>query len=211
MNVRVAEKRPLESCPSCRQRCARVEAALGGRGRVLIRYSGTEPKARVMVEGEDEARVREYAEELARELPAQRSAGAGLMRSARRSSSTRCRSLRDATGRGELRPRRGRATLAELAGADAVRLGANEDLQPVRENDLRDARRVARRLELRHAADPVAAEASRSTSRPDRVVLARETAARVALRRARSTARRWRGAARERARAARGGDPRVAR
>ena len=47
---------------------AKVEKALDGRGRVLIRYSGTEPKVRVMVEGEDEARVREYADQIADEL-----------------------------------------------------------------------------------------------------------------------------------------------
>jgi pyridoxine 5-phosphate synthase len=41
------------------------------------------------------------------------------------------------------------STLAELAGVDAVRLGVNEDLKPVREEDLRDTRRAARRLELR--------------------------------------------------------------
>jgi pyridoxine 5-phosphate synthase len=41
------------------------------------------------------------------------------------------------------------ATLAELAGVDAVRLGVNPDLKPVREEDLRDTRRAARRLELR--------------------------------------------------------------
>jgi phosphoglucosamine mutase len=65
LNVRVAEKRPLEGLPAVRESVARVEKALDGRGRVLIRYSGTEPKARVMVEGEDEARVRDWAEEIA--------------------------------------------------------------------------------------------------------------------------------------------------
>jgi phosphoglucosamine mutase len=68
VNVRVPEKRPLESLPGVTAAVARVEKELDGRGRVLIRYSGTEPKARVMVEGEDEVRVREYAEGLAREL-----------------------------------------------------------------------------------------------------------------------------------------------
>jgi pyridoxine 5-phosphate synthase len=41
------------------------------------------------------------------------------------------------------------ATLADLAGVDAVRLGVNPDWKPVREEDLRDTRRAARRLELR--------------------------------------------------------------
>ena len=73
VNVRIAEKRPLESLPALQAEVAKVEKALDGRGRVLIRYSGTEPKARVMVEGEDEARVREYAEAIALQL--QRSLG----------------------------------------------------------------------------------------------------------------------------------------
>jgi phosphoglucosamine mutase len=68
VNLRVAEKRPLESLPSVQATVAKVEKALDGRGRVLIRYSGTEPKVRVMVEGEDEARVREYADQIADEL-----------------------------------------------------------------------------------------------------------------------------------------------
>jgi phosphoglucosamine mutase len=68
LNVRVAEKRPLEGLPSVQAAIAKVEKALDGRGRVLIRYSGTEPKARVMVEGEDEARVREYAQSIAADL-----------------------------------------------------------------------------------------------------------------------------------------------
>ena len=44
---------------------ARVEAALDGRGRVLVRYSGTEPLLRIMIEGEDQATVQAWAEEIA--------------------------------------------------------------------------------------------------------------------------------------------------
>jgi phosphoglucosamine mutase len=75
LNIDVGEKRPLESLPSVQEAILRVEAELGTRGRVLIRYSGTELKVRVMVEGEDEERVREFAEHLADVL---RSALGGL-------------------------------------------------------------------------------------------------------------------------------------
>ena len=44
---------------------ARVDAALAGRGRVLVRYSGTEPLLRIMIEGEDQATVQAWAEEIA--------------------------------------------------------------------------------------------------------------------------------------------------
>jgi phosphoglucosamine mutase len=75
VNVRVARKPPLESMPEMLEAVSKVEAELAGRGRVLIRYSGTEPKARVMVEGEDEARVREIAGDLADRL--RRAVGGG--------------------------------------------------------------------------------------------------------------------------------------
>jgi len=68
VNVSVSRKRPVEDLPEFQKKLDAVEAALGGEGRVLVRYSGTEPKARVMVEGDDEVRVREYAEDLAAEL-----------------------------------------------------------------------------------------------------------------------------------------------
>ena len=62
-------------------------------------------------------------------------------------------------------------TLAELAGVDAVRLGIDDELKPVAESDVLNARRAARRFELCMAASPgllkVALEA-----RPDRVLLA---------------------------------------
>jgi pyridoxine 5-phosphate synthase len=63
------------------------------------------------------------------------------------------------------------ATLAELAGVDAVRLGANLDLKPVREEDLRDARRAARRLELRMPPVETLLKVALAL-RPDRVLLA---------------------------------------
>ena len=68
INIRVSEKRPIEEIPSVCEVVQRVEKDLDGRGRVLIRYSGTEPKVRVMVEGEDESRVAEYANEIAESI-----------------------------------------------------------------------------------------------------------------------------------------------
>lgn len=51
--LRVRHKPPLETLPRLQQAIREVEAALNGRGRVLIRYSGTEPKLRLLVEGPD--------------------------------------------------------------------------------------------------------------------------------------------------------------
>jgi phosphoglucosamine mutase len=68
INVNVGEKRPIENLPSVTRVLERVESELNGRGRVLIRYSGTEAKARIMVEGEDADRVGGYAHDLAVEL-----------------------------------------------------------------------------------------------------------------------------------------------
>jgi phosphoglucosamine mutase len=68
VNVGVAEKRPLEELGSFQDSVAEVEEELGDAGRVLIRYSGTELKARVMVEGRDEKRVHEHANQLAGKL-----------------------------------------------------------------------------------------------------------------------------------------------
>lgn len=56
---------PVEH-PAVKEACERVTAAMGGRGRVLLRKSGTEPLVRVMVEGEDETLVAGYADELAK-------------------------------------------------------------------------------------------------------------------------------------------------
>ncbi|WP_300727838.1 phosphoglucosamine mutase [Pseudomonas sp.] len=56
---------PVEH-PAVKEACARVTEAMKGRGRVLLRKSGTEPLVRVMVEGDDENLVRGYADELAK-------------------------------------------------------------------------------------------------------------------------------------------------
>jgi phosphoglucosamine mutase len=68
VNVAVAEKRPLEELPTVQEAIADVEKELEDEGRVLIRYSGTENKVRVMVEGRDETRVHELANLLADKL-----------------------------------------------------------------------------------------------------------------------------------------------
>ena len=65
VNVRVREKPDLARVPAIAAAIARVEAALDGRGRVLVRYSGTEPLLRVMIEGQDQASVQAMAEEIA--------------------------------------------------------------------------------------------------------------------------------------------------
>lgn len=68
LGLTVAEKPPLDSLAAFSALRARFDEELGTEGRVNVRYSGTEPKARVMVEGPDEARIRAMAEELVRTL-----------------------------------------------------------------------------------------------------------------------------------------------
>jgi phosphoglucosamine mutase len=63
-NVKVREKRPIKEVPRLSEAIQRVADALREEGRVVVRYSGTEPKLRIMVEGMNEERVREYADEL---------------------------------------------------------------------------------------------------------------------------------------------------
>jgi phosphoglucosamine mutase len=65
VNVKVREKPPLDTLESFQTQMGKIEDELGDEGRIVARYSGTEPKARVMVEGPDERTVRGYAEELA--------------------------------------------------------------------------------------------------------------------------------------------------
>jgi phosphoglucosamine mutase len=65
VNVRVRAKPPLETLGELPERASAFQAELGGKGRILLRYSGTEPLLRVMIEGEDGARIRAMADELA--------------------------------------------------------------------------------------------------------------------------------------------------
>ncbi len=65
INVPVERKPNLAEVPSVMAEVKRIESELGDDGRVLLRYSGTEPLARVMVEGPDESRIRTRAQELA--------------------------------------------------------------------------------------------------------------------------------------------------
>jgi phosphoglucosamine mutase len=68
VNVPVAEKKPIEDLPEVSRLVEKVESALSDRGRVLIRYSGTEPLARIMIEGDDEKQIRDFAHDLAEVL-----------------------------------------------------------------------------------------------------------------------------------------------
>lgn len=68
LNVPVREKPPLEGIPQVAQAARDVEATLGHEGRVVLRYSGTEPKARVMIEGPDQAHIEALAEQVAQAI-----------------------------------------------------------------------------------------------------------------------------------------------
>jgi phosphoglucosamine mutase len=65
INVPVSGKVDLDNDAAVQQAVRSAEQRMAGRGRVLLRPSGTEPVVRVMVEGEDEQQVNEEAEQLA--------------------------------------------------------------------------------------------------------------------------------------------------
>jgi len=68
VNVKVKSKPPLETLPEVSRELIAAENALGKSGRVVLRYSGTEPLARVMVEAEHEDDVRRWTDSLANSL-----------------------------------------------------------------------------------------------------------------------------------------------
>ena len=67
-NVRVREKKPLTELPAVGHEISACEKALGSAGRVLVRFSGTEPLARVMVEGPELAQVESFGQRIARAI-----------------------------------------------------------------------------------------------------------------------------------------------
>ena len=68
VNVQVANKTPITELDSVQKAIAEVESKLAGEGRVMVRYSGTEPKARVLVEGPDAGQIESWAQDIAQEL-----------------------------------------------------------------------------------------------------------------------------------------------
>jgi phosphoglucosamine mutase len=64
MNLRVREKVDLKTVPAIAAVIASVEARLAGNGRLLVRYSGTEPLLRVMLEGQDSEEIRQWGQEI---------------------------------------------------------------------------------------------------------------------------------------------------
>jgi phosphoglucosamine mutase len=65
VNVPVSRKPPIASLPGVSERIQAFESEMNGTGRILVRYSGTESLARVMIEGADDTRIRVMADELA--------------------------------------------------------------------------------------------------------------------------------------------------
>jgi phosphoglucosamine mutase len=65
VNVKVREKRPLEGIPTVASAIRAAEVELADSGRVVIRYSGTEALARVMIEAESEPLMRHHANSIA--------------------------------------------------------------------------------------------------------------------------------------------------
>jgi len=79
VNVRVREKVPFDQMPPVQAQVEAVEELLSQKGRLLLRYSGTEPLARVMIEGENQFKIEGYADKIAGAI--EREIGAGAPRS----------------------------------------------------------------------------------------------------------------------------------
>ncbi|MCK5689413.1 phosphoglucosamine mutase, partial [Myxococcota bacterium] len=70
LNILVKEKTPIEELPAVQAEIERIEKSLGREGRIFVRYSGTEKKARVLVEGPDKDVVQAYAQSVVDALSA---------------------------------------------------------------------------------------------------------------------------------------------
>jgi phosphoglucosamine mutase len=68
VNVRVKERRELSTLPKVKKHMEKLEKNLDGSGRLLVRYSGTEPVVRIMIEGEREPEIRKWADDLAQTI-----------------------------------------------------------------------------------------------------------------------------------------------
>ncbi len=66
INVEVEKRQDIRAVPEIAEAVARAEARLGGRGRVLVRPSGTEPKIRVMLEGEEQKMITRLGKDIAK-------------------------------------------------------------------------------------------------------------------------------------------------
>jgi phosphoglucosamine mutase len=64
-DVRVSKKEPFENHPEIARAIADAQESIRDRGRVFVRYSGTEPLARVMVEGEDQTQITQLSRKIA--------------------------------------------------------------------------------------------------------------------------------------------------
>jgi len=65
VNVRVKQRTDLATVPAIASTMKKVEQGLAGNGRLLVRYSGTEPLLRIMLEGQDSTTIRAWADEIA--------------------------------------------------------------------------------------------------------------------------------------------------
>src|SRR5262249_37409578 len=124
LNVPVAMKPPIESVAAIAVEIARAEGALGERGRVLVRYSGTEPLLRVMIEGEKESQIQALAESIA--AAARRALGTGEPPAAARAARQDARGSDDrlatqSSDRTMAMTDKGRTSVADEAPRDATR------------------------------------------------------------------------------------------
>jgi phosphoglucosamine mutase len=70
-HLRVKDKPPLDTLPAIQKLLAAAESDLQGKGRVLLRYSGTEPKIRLLIEGRDQSAIDLHADRIAEALQAE--------------------------------------------------------------------------------------------------------------------------------------------